>query len=458
MKLILLSGGSGKRLWPLSNDARSKQFLKVLESKNGNLQSMVQRVWEQLTKIGLSESTYVATSKSQVDIIQNQIGRKDNLVVEPSRRDTFPAISLVSSYLYSVEKMNLNEVVVVLPVDPYVEDDFFEKIKNLENVINQSQADIGLIGVKPTSPSSKYGYIIPKNDLVDKDYFEVKNFIEKPNENEAKNLIDIGALWNCGVFSFRLSFIINLLEEKGFPTNYEDLILQYEKLPKTSFDYEVLERVNNIIALSYNGYWKDLGTWDALTEEMSTSQIGVGTISRDSNNSHLLNELDIPIILLGVNNLVVAASPDGILISDKAKSPSIKELVGDYNNRPMYEERRWGWYRVLDFTKTDEGNEVLTKRICIKAGKNLSYHYHNDRSETWTIIKGEGIFAHNEKLCFVKPGDVLKINEMDKHGLKALTDLELIEIQAGSQLIEDDIARLYLTWEEIEEQCYFLTK
>jgi mannose-1-phosphate guanylyltransferase len=459
MKLVLLSGGSGKRLWPLSNDARSKQFLKVLEDDNNMLQSMVQRVWNQLKRLELSDSTVIATSKTQVDIIQNQLGQKIDLVIEPSRRDTFPAIALAAAYLYSERNMSPNETVAVLPVDSFVQDTFFEQIIELEKLLNNTLADIALIGVTPTYASSKYGYIIPTTNQTTNyttNYMHVHHFIEKPSETEAESLIKQNALWNCGVFAFKLSFVLSRLEELGLPLDYTELLNKYEKLPKNSFDYEIVEKTENIVVLPYNNYWKDLGTWRTLTEEMQTSQIGKGIIMEDCDDTHLINELDIPIAILGVSNVIVAASPDGILVANKEKSPRIKEIVGQYDGRPMYEERRWGWYKVLDHIKTDENYEVLTKRIGIKAGKNLSYQFHQHRSEVWTIIRGEGVFVQNDKLQVVRAGDVLEIPVGHKHGLKAVTDLEMIEVQTGSQLIEEDIVRVFMTWEELEYHCYSL--
>lgn len=448
MKLILLSGGSGKRLWPLSNDSRSKQFLNVLDN-NGELESMVQRVWRQLKENNLSESTIIATSKSQVHIIQGQLGDQIPLVIEPERRDTFPAIALAAAYLYSIKKCDLKEVVVVLPVDPYVDISFFEKMKDLEGVLINSNAELALMGVKPTYPSEKYGYIVPVH-RTDNTYFEVSYFREKPSEQEAKELINQNAFWNCGVFSFKLEYIISLLHTKGLPTDYEKLLESYQLLEKISFDYEVVEKAEKIVGLAYNGEWKDLGTWNTLTEEMSTNQIGIGNISEDSSSVHLVNELDIPVIVLGIKDAVVVASPDGILVTDKIASPKIKDLLKGYEQRPMYEERRWGWYKVLDYIKVNEDSEVLTKKIGIKAGQNLSYQMHHFRSETWTIIKGEGEFVLNDKLSKIKAGDVIFIPIGARHGVKAICDLELIEIQNGSQLIEEDIVRIFNTWDEVE--------
>ncbi|WP_374187589.1 sugar phosphate nucleotidyltransferase [Priestia aryabhattai] len=458
MKLVLLSGGSGKRLWPLSNDSRSKQFLKVLEDKDQYLQSMVQRVWTQISTVGLADSTVIATGKSQEDMIKSQLDNQAGLIIEPCRRDTFPAIALAASYVYSIQKANLDEVVAILPVDPYVDDQFFTRVQDLEEVVKNSNAQLALIGVTPTYPSSKYGYIVPTSEKDSSEYRRVSRFTEKPSEEQASALIEDGALWNCGVFAFKLGYIISILEEKGLPTQYEELLKQYATLPKISFDYEVVEKTKDIVVLPYDGYWKDLGTWNTLTEEMATSQIGKGVISSDSENVHLINELDIPVTVLGASNLIVAASPDGILVSDKEASPRIKELVGEFDNRPMYEERRWGWYRVLDYTKLEEGKEVLTKRIGIAAGKNLSYQLHDYRDEVWTIIKGEGEFVLNDELRTIKPGDVIQIQAGDKHAVKALTDLEIIEVQTGSQLIEEDIVRLFMTWEDIQEHILTIKK
>ncbi|QNK58177.1 sugar phosphate nucleotidyltransferase [Paenibacillus sp. PAMC21692] len=453
MKLILLSGGSGKRLWPLSNDSRSKQFLKVLRDESNQLQSMVQRVYGQLESINLHHSTVISTSKSQVDMIQTQLSHDVPLIIEPERRDTFPAIALAASYLYSVQRIGLSETICILPVDSYVEDEFFNRVIDLEIALNNSQAELALLGVKPTFPSSKYGYIVPK-DLTEKNnYLEVSYFKEKPDEALAKKLIEEDALWNCGVFGVKLGFLINILKEKKLPIKYDELLASYKDIPKNSFDYEVVEKVERVVVVTYDGYWKDLGTWNTLTEEMGINQIGKGIISNDSNNTHLVNELDIPIVVMGINDAVVAASPDGILITDKASSPKIKDLMDGFEQRLMYEERRWGWYRVLDYTRYENQNEVLTRRVCVKKGKNLSYQLHNSRNEIWTIISGKGEFALQDSIRPIIEGETLVIAPGMKHAIKATTDLEFIEIQSGPELVEEDIIRICLTWEEVRERC-----
>lgn len=447
MKLVLLSGGSGKRLWPLSNDARSKQFLKVLEDTEKNRVSMVQRVYSQIKSVGLGDSAVIATSASQVDMIKNQLGNQVSIVVEPERRDTFPAIALSAAYLYTETNTELDEVVAVLPVDPYVDNAFFETVKQLEDAIVKTNADLALIGVQPTFPSSKYGYIVPVDG--EDDILKVSHFKEKPTENQAKTLIKDGALWNCGVFAFKLSFIINIIDSLGLPTDYKELKQLYSSFNKNSFDYEVVEKAKEIVVLPYEGYWKDLGTWNTLTEEMSTNVMGIGTISEDSENVHLINELEIPIAILGGKDLVVAASPDGILVSDKENSPKLKELIVDFDQRPMYEERIWGWYKVLDFAKYEHDNEVLTKKICIYSGKNLSHHYHEYRTEIWTVIKGSGKLVLNNECKVITTGDIIEITPYISHSVKAIEDLEIIEVQRGTNIIEEDIKDPLFSWDVI---------
>lgn len=453
MKLVLLSGGSGKRLWPLSNETRSKQFLKVLEGPGGMMESMVQRVWRQLGNAGLSEEAFIATGKSQADMIHSQIGAEVRIIEEPERRDTFAAIALACSYLYGREGVDLDEVVAFLPVDPYVEEEFFWKIAQLEGIVRDSGAELALIGVKPTFPSEKYGYIMPQSDReTDQSYVKVSHFIEKPRQEVASGLLEQGALWNCGVFALRLGTMIGLLAERGLPLRYEELAGNYRAVPKISFDYEVVEKADNVVVTSYEGYWKDLGTWNTLTEEIAVPIIGKGVIDAHSTGTHVINELEIPVVVLGIPDAVVSASPDGILVALKEASPKVKDLVQHFEQRPMYEERRWGSYRVLDYVKYPEGREVLTKRIFIAAGKHLSYQMHKRRSEVWTVVSGEGTVVMNDKLHAAGPGDVFKIPAGTRHSVRAICDMEMIEVQSGQELVEEDIVRLGLSWEEIAER------
>ena len=225
MNIILLSGGSGKRLWPLSNDIRSKQFIKIFRKEDGEYESMVQRVYRQIKSVDKDAVVTIATSKSQVSSIHNQLGEDVSISLEPCRRDTFPAIALATAYLVDVLKINPEESVVVCPVDPYVDDSYFEKLKDIANETEKGKANLVLMGIEPTYPSEKYGYIIPsdKNEIS-----SVREFKEKPTATVAEEYIRQGALWNGGVFAYKLSYMMAKAHELLDFTDYDDLFHKYE--------------------------------------------------------------------------------------------------------------------------------------------------------------------------------------------------------------------------------------
>lgn len=456
MHIILLSGGAGKRLWPLSNNVRSKQFLKLLPPnlKADNRISMIQRIWQQLCKANLSENAIIATNKLQVEIIQNQLGNNIPLVIEPERRDTYPAILLSSIYLNSIKKISHDEIVIVIPVDFYVKDDFFKLIKSVSSYLKDSNGDIALIGIKPILNADRYGYIIPKHPaVIKKEYQLVDSFIEKPNTKQAKDLIDKGAFWNSGIFAFKLGCILDHIKQKNYPFDFDEMVQFYNKLPKDSFDYEFVEKNHNIIVIPYNGEWKDLGTWKSLTEEVNSQVLGKGQISSNAENVNIINELEFPISVVGVSNIVIAVCSDGILIANKEESEKIKRGFGQFDSRPMYDERRWGSYRVLDYFTSQNKKEVLTKKVFVASGKNISYQKHFHREEVWTIVCGTGLVVVEKEIWSVKPGDVIKIPIGTLHSIKATTNLEFIEVQMGSKLSEEDIFRLFYEWDEVEKYC-----
>lgn len=453
MHLILLSGGSGKRLWPLSNDVRSKQFLKLLKDENGNAESMVQRVYRQMKEVGGWDSITVAAAASQRDMLALQLGDEVNVVIEPERRDTFPAIALACTYLYSEKKVSRDEAIAVLPVDPYVELDYFHKVLSMENAILEDQsADLILLGAIPTFPTEKYGYIIcDKNETTvsgtseggGKVQLNVSRFKEKPTVEEAQKLIDQGALWNCGVFGLRLGYLLNILEEKYGVTDfrYDAMKQTFLTLKKTSFDYEVVENAKNIKAIRYENTWMDLGSWQTITLEMENSAEGDVITDNDCSNTHIINDINIPIVAMGIEDSVIVASNDGILVAKKDRTSRLKDMISGFNNRPMYERKRWGKYKVYENNGTS-----LTKKLIIEADKQISYQYHEHRKEVWTILSGEGILYLDGVKSRVSEGDVIKVSEKIKHGIKALTQLEIIEVQIGDKLEEEDIVRINLEW------------
>ena len=448
MNIILLSGGSGKRLWPLSNETRSKQFLRLLKNDEQESESMVQRVYRQIRAAGIDAHIVVATGKSQVDSIQSQLGHNVDIVQEPERRDTFPAIALASSYLALEKQMSPDEVVVVLPVDPFAELHYFQTLQKMEAVIQADLANMSLMGIRPTYPSAKYGYIVPDGigQIGSVEYRRVDRFQEKPTEELAAQLIEQGALWNGGVFAFKLGYLMDIVRQHLEFETYADVYSQYGQLTKISFDYAVVEKESSIAMVEYDGVWKDLGTWNTLTEVMEDSAVGKVIMADTCENTHVINELDIPVTVLGAKNLVIAASPDGILISDKHQSSYLKPLVDHIQQRPMYEERRWGEYKVLDYTTYGDDSLSLTKHMYIRAGKEISYQSHAIRDEIWTIVDGTGLLVLDGHTRNVRRGDVAYITKGMRHAIKAMTDLHFIEVQIGSELAESDIERYVWEW------------
>ncbi len=446
MKIVLLSGCSGWRLWPLSNESRSKQFLKLISKEEGHRESMIQRVARQIKEAGYKKDLYVVTTDSQADAIRNQIGADFKTISEPSRRDTFPAVAMACEFLHFKEKVSDDETVAILPVDTCAGNRFYELIDRMDSTIQKEGKSIALIGTAPTYPSAKYGYIISD------DTGNIEAFREKPDEVEAKDLIDRGAYWNTGAYAFKLGYmrkiIRNYLSEKKIES-LDDFIGAYDKLPSRSFDYEVLEKADNMKLITYVGRWKDLGTWNTLTEEMDELSIGQVRQVEDCENTHVINELAIPVLVMGTKDMVVAASPDGILVSDKHKSSYIKPYVQQIETRPMYEERKWGEYKVLDYNQYGDGMKSLTKHLTISAGKSISYQRHFQRDEIWTIVDGTGDLLIDDEIRKVKRGDVAYIMKGQKHALKAdrKEDLQFIEVQIGPELVEDDIERFEWNWE-----------
>lgn len=450
MQLVLLSGGSGKRLWPLSNNARSKQFLPLLEKEDGSMESMVQRVVRQAREANLTTDITLATNANQLDIITNQLGDQVSVVTEPERRDTFPAIALATSYLSLAKNCSDDEVVVIMPCDPYTEIGYFETISRMVECVQNDVAELVLMGITPTYPSAKYGYVVPQPTANGQEptvnSLPVARFTEKPTVAVAEELLKQGALWNGGVFAFRLGYMMNIVRKYITSATFEDTRARYSEFPKISFDYEVAEKAHSVAVVPFTGQWKDLGTWNTLTDELRQHTIGNAVLGPKCENTHVINELQNPIFVDGVKDIVVAACPDGILVCAKKETENIKKYVENLTPRPMYEERRWGTYRVLDDTTYSDGSHSLTKSITLKPGKHISYQIHHHRAETWTFVQGEGLFVLDGVEQYVKAGDTVHIPVEHFHAIKALTELTFIEVQCGNPLIEEDIERFEWVW------------
>lgn len=430
MNFILLSGGSGKRLWPLSNDVRSKQFIKIFKNEDEIYESMVQRVYRQINSVSPDANITIATSKTQVSSIKNQLGNNVDICIEPCRRDTFPAIALAAMYLHDVKGLSEDDTVAVCPVDPFVDKEYFSTISSLQNEAKNDSANLILMGIEPTYPSEKYGYIIPESS---EKISPVKEFKEKPTENIAKQYITDGALWNCGVFIFKLGYIIKKAHEIIDFTDYYDLYDKYETIEKISFDYAVVEKEESIKVIRFSGYWNDLGTWDSLTDEIPENIIGKAVLNESCENTYIINELNIPILCMGLKNTIVSASAEGILVSEKSQSGNIKPFVDNIEQEVKFAEKSWGSYTVIDAQE-----ESMTIKVTLHAGNKMNYHSHEYRDEVWTIISGEGKTIVDGMEETVKPGDVITMEAGCRHTILADTELQLIEVQLGKEISVHD--------------------
>ena len=448
MYYVLLSGGSGRRLWPLSSDVRPKQYLKLVNKENNTMDScsMLQRVWEQLEYAGMANNTVITAGENQVELIHSQI-KPRGIAVEPKGRDTFPAIMLSCAYLYSELKAQKEDYVAFLPVDPYTEQAYFTAIGQLEKVVKDTKAQVGLLGVVPTYGATKYGYILPKEQR--EGYMEVKGFVEKPSEEVAEKLLKEGALWNCGVFCVKIGDMLERALEYGVSCNYREMFQQYHKLPKISFDYEVLQKAKNLIAVKFEGYWKDLGTWDAMAQQMNTDTKGNVVLDNTCRDTQVINELNIPVTVMGSKNMIVVASKDGILVADKNEAARVKEVTADIQYQSNFEERRWGTLETLHESK-DGDISTLTRKIKIYEGMNSSYHFHQDRNEIWTMLSGSGELILEGNKIPLQPGKAICIRKNQRHAIKAFGELEYIEMHVGKSTGNQDINRITFCWDEIE--------
>lgn len=376
----------------------------------------------------------IATTADQCDTIRSQLGPQVQLVPEPERRDTFPAILLSLAYLKSRLELKPEEPVLVLPVDSLAEDRFYEQIFLLPKLLEKTEANLVLLGIKPSEPSSKYGYMIPApaGGLGGAEAIRVDCFYEKPDTDLASALIRKGALWNSGVFCFRAGYVLDLLRSQRLPDTYEELCGQYSRVDRQSFDHAVVEKEKNISALVYDGLWRDLGTWCSFTEVMRQPIIGAGLITDDCRDVHVINQTEIPVIATGVHDIVVAASRDGVLISHKRAASGLKSVLQSIPSRigPVTRQANGISADTLDYTLLPDGTAVTTRRVRVEQGSSLVQGKPDEgrRSVSWTLLQGRSTLNVNGRERHVLPGTTITLNHDDTAELTASELLELIEV------------------------------
>ena len=422
MNIVLLSGGGGKRLWPLSGDIHSKQFLRIFKTMDGEYESIVQRVYRQIAKVNPDALVTVATYQKQASEIKSQLGDKISICAEPERRDTFPAIVLASAFLHEEKGIGGNEAIIVCPVDQYVDDSYFSALQRLSDYTERGSSNLNLIGIEPLSPSEKYGYIIPENGGA---VSKIKRFQEKPDAETARHYIEEGALWNSGVFAFRLGYLLDCARRLIGFSGYRDLLCNYGKLKKVSFDYAVVEKETNIQVMRYSGEWKDIGSWGTLTAVISEQVLGHAVLDDACRNTSVINELNLPILCMNCKDMIIAASIDGILVSEKSQSAKIKPYVDQITQRRIAAESF-----PENCTVLSRQEDSVAAKLELTAGQCMSWDCLRDYNMVWTVIGGDGMVTADGTEQRIKAEDTIRFDKNSDYLVTAGNNgLRIIEVQ-----------------------------
>lgn len=430
--VVLLSGGSGSRLWPLSNGPRAKQFLGVLRDEQGDPVSMAQRSFRMLQSAPLDHDFAVITCAQQADSLREQVEGDYELVIEPQQRDTAAAVMLAATYLADVQDASMSDIVIVTPIDAYAGAGYYRRLSDLDRAARLGEADVVLLGVEPTEPNERYGYVVPATPTGD--VRPVRRFVEKPSEQEAAALIAQGALWNCGVFACRLGWLLTLVKAYApGDASYEGLLSEYDALPQVTFDSLIMEGSQSSAVVAYSGEWKDLGTWEALADEMAEPVSGRVVGIETCTNTHVVNESGLPLVVAGLSDVMVVATADGLLVADKDASQSIKPLVEQVATEApdAYDTAEWGTCRTLDSATYANGTRSVTRELVVKTGCTLPRACHERRSEIWTVTAGEGEAVVDGETRTIAPGDVVHIEAGQPHEVRAVSRLHIVEVQLG---------------------------
>ena len=453
---IILAGGSGSRLWPLSRELYPKQLLKINTEKSlleGTYLRLLQ-ITDENKIISITNSKHYSDVKSQLD----EITKNPVVLQEPTSKNTAPAASVCVKYI--LDKFG-DDIILIVPSDHLINDLklFKESVVEAENLAKKGY--IVTFGIKPSSHQTGYVNIKTDKEITKKsNEWLVSEFKEKPDEKTAKKYFKSGKYyWNSGMFMFKASVFMEALR-KYAPDIYSNLseydfkksdsidFMKFDKMPSISLDYAVMEKTNNMVLVPLKSDWNDLGCWESIydiNKKNKDGNVNIGNvIAKDCKNSMLYSS-DRLIAGVGLDNILLVETADAILVCDKNKTQEVKavydklkEMKNEAHRIHTTVYRPWGYYTVLN-----QGEGYLTKMICVSPRGQLSLQSHNFRSEHWVVLNGQARVTLDNKTYILKPGSSIDIPVKIKHSLANPYDVELkiIEVQKGDKLTEDDIIR-----------------